>query len=103
MEKPVTVDGPTSRKMFKLGEESVKKGLKVGVGLMCRHCENRQKLYEKVKNGDLGEINAVVEPQIGVQALAVLVDQAAEAEASPTCAPFPYRSKISAAGEKSPL
>ncbi|NJO53805.1 MAG: Gfo/Idh/MocA family oxidoreductase, partial [Bacteroidales bacterium] len=42
MEKPVTVDGPTSRKMFALGEESVKKNMKVGVGLMCRHCHARQ-------------------------------------------------------------
>ncbi len=32
MEKPVTVDGPSSRRMFALGEESVKKNLKVGVG-----------------------------------------------------------------------
>lgn len=32
----------------------------------------------------LGEVNAVVEAQVGIQALAVVVDQAAEAEASPT-------------------
>jgi predicted dehydrogenase len=56
MEKPVTVDGPSSRRMLKLGEESVKKGLKVSVGLMCRHCENRQQLYDKVKKGELGDI-----------------------------------------------
>jgi len=31
MEKPVTVDGPTTRKMLKLAEESVSKNLKVGV------------------------------------------------------------------------
>ena len=37
MEKPVTVDGPTSKKMLALGEKSVAKNLKVGVGLMCRH------------------------------------------------------------------
>ncbi len=37
MEKPVTVDGPTSRKMFKLAEEATAKNLKVGVGLMSRH------------------------------------------------------------------
>ena len=34
MEKPVTVDGPTSRKMFELGKKAEKKNLKVGVGLM---------------------------------------------------------------------
>src|SRR5436309_12229306 len=41
MEKPVTIDGPTSVRMFKLAEESVKKKMKVGVGLMCRHCDAR--------------------------------------------------------------
>jgi hypothetical protein len=33
MEKPVTADGPTSRKMFELGERATAKDLKVGVGL----------------------------------------------------------------------
>jgi predicted dehydrogenase len=56
MEKPVTVDGPTSRRMFKLAEEASKKNLKVSVGLMCRHCENRQQLHDKIHKGDLGEI-----------------------------------------------
>jgi predicted dehydrogenase len=56
MEKPVTVDGPTSRKMFKLGEESVKRGLKVGVGLMCRHCPARQELHDRIKNGEIGDV-----------------------------------------------
>ena len=37
MEKPLTADGPTSRRMLKLAEESEKKGLKVGVGLNSRH------------------------------------------------------------------
>ena len=35
MEKPTTVDGPTTRKMLALAEESRKRNLKVGVGLMC--------------------------------------------------------------------
>jgi predicted dehydrogenase len=56
MEKPVTVDGPTSRKMLELGDESVKKGMKVGVGLMCRHCVARQKLYDRIQDGAIGEI-----------------------------------------------
>lgn len=34
MEKPVTADGPTSRRMLKLAEEAKAKNLKVGVGLM---------------------------------------------------------------------
>ncbi|MFG0297611.1 MAG: Gfo/Idh/MocA family protein [Maioricimonas sp. JB045] len=56
MEKPVTVDGPTSRKMLELGEESVNRNLKVGVGLMCRHCVARKELYERIRNGEIGEI-----------------------------------------------
>jgi predicted dehydrogenase len=56
MEKPVTVDGPSSRKMFELAKEADKKGLKVGVGLMCRHCECRQALHDKIKEGELGDI-----------------------------------------------
>jgi predicted dehydrogenase len=56
MEKPVTVDGPTTRRMLKLAEESVKANLKVGVGLMCRHCVARHELLERIRDGQLGEI-----------------------------------------------
>jgi predicted dehydrogenase len=56
MEKPLTVDGPSTRKLLALGEESVKKNLKVGVGLMCRHCVARQELHDRIKNGEIGDI-----------------------------------------------
>jgi predicted dehydrogenase len=56
MEKPVTVDGPTTKKMLALGEESKKKNLKVGVGLMCRHCEVREELFHRIKDGQIGDI-----------------------------------------------
>jgi predicted dehydrogenase len=56
MEKPVTVDGPSTRKMLKLGEESVAKNLKVGVGLMCRHCHARQDLHKRILDGQLGDL-----------------------------------------------
>ncbi len=59
MEKPVTVDGPTTRRMLKLAEESVKKNLKVGVGLMVRHCRGRQELHDRIKAGEIGEIIAL--------------------------------------------
>ncbi|MHB1038125.1 MAG: Gfo/Idh/MocA family protein [Pirellulales bacterium] len=59
MEKPVTVDGPTTRRMLKLGEESVKKNLKVGVGLMVRHCKGRQELHERIKSGEIGDLVAL--------------------------------------------
>ena len=56
MEKPVTVDGPTSRKMLTLAAESVKRNLKVGVGLMCRHCKARGELFDRIQSGEIGDI-----------------------------------------------
>jgi predicted dehydrogenase len=56
MEKPVSVDAPTSVKMFKLGEESVKKNRKVGVGLMCRHCRARGEMHDRIKDGAIGDL-----------------------------------------------
>jgi predicted dehydrogenase len=56
MEKPVTVDGPSTRKMLALAEEAKKKNLKVGVGLMCRHCDARQELLSRIKDGQIGDI-----------------------------------------------
>ncbi len=56
MEKPVAVDGPSCRRMFKLAEESEKRGMKVGVGLMCRHCEVRGELFKRIKDGQIGDL-----------------------------------------------
>lgn len=56
MEKPVTVDGPSTRKFLEVATESEKKGLKVGVGLMCRHCPARQELFQRIKDGQLGDL-----------------------------------------------
>ena len=57
MEKPVTVDGPTTRRMLELNKRAIEKGLKVGVGLMCRHCPARQELFERIQGGEIGDIN----------------------------------------------
>ncbi len=56
MEKPVTVDGPTSKRMLGLAEQATAKNLKVGVGLMSRHARPLQELHERIQNGELGEI-----------------------------------------------
>jgi predicted dehydrogenase len=56
MEKPVTVDGPSTRKMLQLAEESQKKNLKVGVGLMCRHSVARGELFRRIKDGEMGDL-----------------------------------------------
>jgi len=54
MEKPVTVDGPSTRRMLRLGELSEAKNLKVGVGLMCRHCDARKELLSRINDGMIG-------------------------------------------------
>ena len=56
MEKPVTVDGPTTRRMFELSDQADKKNLKVGVGLMVRHCRGRQELLSRIRDGEIGDI-----------------------------------------------
>jgi predicted dehydrogenase len=56
MEKPVTADGFSSRKMLELNEKAKEKNLKVGVGLMCRHCEARGQLFEKIQEGLIGDV-----------------------------------------------
>jgi predicted dehydrogenase len=56
MEKPISVDGPSTRRMLKLAEESKKHNLKVGVGLMCRHCAARHQLFDRIKSGQIGDI-----------------------------------------------
>ncbi|MCA9299115.1 MAG: Gfo/Idh/MocA family oxidoreductase, partial [Phycisphaerales bacterium] len=58
MEKPLCVDGPTSRRMLELADLSEQKNLKVGVGLMSRHAAPMLELHERVRNGELGEIIA---------------------------------------------
>jgi len=56
MEKPVTVDGPTTRRMLELAEQSVRKNLKVGVGLMSRHSRALEELAKRVHDGEIGDI-----------------------------------------------
>ena len=56
MEKPVTVDGPTTRRMYELADKADAKGIKVGVGLMVRHCRARQELFDRIQNGEIGDI-----------------------------------------------
>ncbi|HLY75690.1 MAG TPA: Gfo/Idh/MocA family oxidoreductase [Planctomycetota bacterium] len=59
MEKPLTVDGPSSRRMLDLSKEADAKGIKVGVGLMVRHCKGRQELYKRIRDGEIGDITSM--------------------------------------------
>ena len=57
MEKPLTVDGPTTNRLLELNKAALAKNLKVGVGLMCRHCKGRQELFERIQGGEIGDVN----------------------------------------------
>ena len=57
MEKPVTIDGPTSKRMLDLNKKAKEKNLKAAVGLMCRHCLARQELFDRIKDGAIGDID----------------------------------------------
>jgi predicted dehydrogenase len=42
--------------MLALGEQAKTKSLKVGVGLMCRHCVARKELHDRIHDGQIGDI-----------------------------------------------
>ena len=56
MEKPLIADGPSAKKMYQLAEESEKKNMKVGVGLMSRHSKPLQELHDRIQDGEIGDI-----------------------------------------------
>jgi len=56
MEKPLTADGPTTRRMLEMADESAKKNLKVGVGLMSRHARPLQEAAKRIHDGQLGDL-----------------------------------------------
>jgi predicted dehydrogenase len=56
MEKPLTADAPTSRRLLDLGRQATAKNLKVGVGLMSRHARHLQQLHQRISDGEIGEI-----------------------------------------------
>ncbi len=59
MEKSFATDPPGVRRVIKAGEEAQKKGLKIAAGLMCRHSRNRQELIQRIRDGELGEIQLI--------------------------------------------
>ena len=59
MEKPISVDGPSSRRMLELNKKAIAKNLKVGVGLMCRHCDARRELFDRIQGGEVGDVNMI--------------------------------------------
>jgi predicted dehydrogenase len=58
MEKPVSIDGPSTKRIIELAGQASAKRLKVAVGLMCRHCDRRRELLERLRAGEAGDLIA---------------------------------------------
>ncbi len=41
--------------MLELNKKAIEKGIKVGVGLMCRHCLARKDLFNRIQGGEIGD------------------------------------------------
>ena len=59
MEKSFAVDAPAARRLLRSAEASEKKGLKVGVGFMWRHCQARQETIRRIQDGAIGDVHTL--------------------------------------------
>ncbi len=59
MEKSFAPDPSGCRRILAAGEEAKKKNLKIAAGLQCRHSVARQALIDKIRAGELGDIETV--------------------------------------------
>ncbi len=59
MEKSFAPDPVGIRRIIRAGEEAEKKNLKIAAGLMCRHSPARQALIQKIRDGEMGDIQLI--------------------------------------------
>jgi predicted dehydrogenase len=59
MEKSFATDPPAVRRVIAAGEAAEKKNLKIAAGLQCRHSRNRQELIQRMRDGELGDIQLI--------------------------------------------
>ena len=56
MEKPFAVDSPGTRRIAAAAKKADEKNLKLGCGLMWRHCKAREAVIDRIHNGEIGDI-----------------------------------------------
>lgn len=59
MEKSFAPDAPGLRRLIKAGKAAEQKNLKIAAGLQCRHSVNRQAMIERIRNGEMGELQLI--------------------------------------------
>ncbi len=56
MEKPFAVDSPGTRRIAAAAKKADEKNLKLGCGLMWRHCKAREAVIDRIHNGEIGDV-----------------------------------------------
>lgn len=59
MEKSFAPDPFGIKRIIALSEIADRKNLKIGTGLMCRHSAARQQLIQRIRDGELGEVQLI--------------------------------------------
>ncbi|OHB84684.1 MAG: hypothetical protein A2V98_18920 [Planctomycetes bacterium RBG_16_64_12] len=59
MEKSFAPDPGGLKRMIRAGEAAEKKNLKIAAGLMCRHSVARQALIQRIRDGELGDLQLI--------------------------------------------
>ena len=59
MEKSFATDPPGARRVIAAGAEAEKKNLKIAAGLMCRHSTARQAMIQKIRDGEMGQVQLI--------------------------------------------
>jgi len=65
MEKSFAPDPGGLNRMIRAGEAAEKKNLKIAAGVMCRHSVARQALVEKIRAGELGDVQLIRASRMG--------------------------------------
>jgi len=65
MEKPFAPDPGGLHRLLRADEEAQKKGVKIAVGLQCRHSPARQALIDQIREGAMGEITLIRANRMG--------------------------------------
>jgi predicted dehydrogenase len=59
MEKPFAADPAGLHRMLRAGEEAERKGVRIAAGLQCRHSPARAALIDRIRDGEMGELQYV--------------------------------------------
>ena len=91
-----TVVRGDARKLWRALRHPASPGwLKVGVGLMCRHCVARSELFDRIQNDEIGQITMLHPPRVhGWVSVQKLVEALMGAELPKLTSLAPYQAEV---------